>query len=131
FKTGRLNPRQAGEVREKLRQELESLKPIDVGIYDTVGRTGRSGRLFAEVLPREEVFQGHCLDTAPDLLVVPEAGYDLKASLNPPSPTMRDVFTGMHTRDDAFLIVDDPSIAGRMPNPMITDVAGLIMEAFR
>jgi predicted AlkP superfamily phosphohydrolase/phosphomutase len=131
FKAGRLNLHQALEVREKLKNELHGLTPTDIGIHDSGAKDRKSDRLFAEVRTREELFQGACLEVAPDLLVIPEAGYDLKASLNPPGAAMRDLFTGTHTHDDALLIVDDPSIADRLPTPMITDVAQLVTEALK
>jgi len=58
-----------------------------------------------KVFRREEIFHGPCVDGAPDILADPENGYDLKAALGP-----GDVFTsgplqGMHTYDDALLLI--------------------------
>ena len=69
-----------------------------------------------------------CTTLAPDLVVIPRPGYDLKATLNVAVPTMKDIFTGMHTHDDAFLIVNSASLSEALPSPKITDVAGLVIE---
>jgi len=48
--------------------------------------------------------------------------------VNAPSVAMKDIFTGMHTHDDAFLMVNDPSAGEKRSKWHITDVAGLITE---
>lgn len=128
FTSGALSATEAAEFREKLRNELVGITLEDVGVCDPVGGTDPGERLFAEVLVKEDVYEGDCLPLAPDLVVIPRPGYDVKAGLNPAGATMTDIFTGMHTNDDAFLIVDDPRVAERLPTPHITDVAGLILE---
>ncbi len=128
FGNGALSATEAMEFREKLRNELTAIRLEDVGIYDRREASDPGERLFAEVLVKEDVYNGDLLPMAPDLIVIPKAGYDVKAGLPPPAAVMTDIFTGMHTHDDAFLIVDDPHVAERLPKPEITDAAGLILE---
>lgn len=128
FRNGVLSATEAMEFRERLRNELASIRLEDLGLHDPHEVPGPSEGLFADVLVKEDVYKGDLLPVAPDLIVIPKRGYDVKAGLPPPAAAMTDIFTGMHTHDDAFLIVDDPLVAERLPTPEITDVAGLILE---
>jgi len=83
------------EVREVLREELEEL-------------TGPEGRPVADrVVTKEGAFRGSHDEIAPDLVIIPNNGFDLKAGFNADS----EVFdtgprNGMHNFDDACLYVD-------------------------
>ena len=100
-----------------------------MSVSGTVQMTQADEPLFADVLFKEEIYQGDCLDIAPDLVVVPTRGYDVKASVGANAPTSDDIFTGMHTHDDAFLIINDASYSDRLSEVRISDVAGLIIDA--
>ncbi|MGO9572583.1 MAG: alkaline phosphatase family protein [Desulfomonilaceae bacterium] len=129
IRKGRLGAGETEEIRGRLKSDLENMRLSDVGIQDSGPNSGDvDGHLFAEVRTKEEVYHGDYLPWAPDLVVIPRSGYDLKATLNVTVPTMKDIFTGMHTHDDAFLIVNSPSLSAALPNPKITDVAGLVTE---
>jgi predicted AlkP superfamily phosphohydrolase/phosphomutase len=130
FRNGLLSHREAMTVRERLRSELASLRLIDIGVGNRQGASDPEAKLFARVLLREEVYEGDMLEWAPDLIVVPSAGYDPKATIQAPGPFMKDIFTGMHTHDDAFLIVSGLSGGDRLTRPHIKDVATLVCEAF-
>jgi predicted AlkP superfamily phosphohydrolase/phosphomutase len=129
FRQGQLGPSEAEEIRGRLKNDLKNLRLIDVGIQDCeLNGESPDELLFAEVRTKEEVYHGDFMPMAPDLVLIPRRGYDLKASLNAAVPTMKDIFTGMHTHDDAFLIVNSPSVSSTLPNPTITDVADLIAK---
>ncbi len=129
LKEGRLGPGETEELRARLKNDLENMRLADVGIHDCGPTAGNLDEyLFAEVRTKEEVYHGDCTTLAPDLVVIPRPGYDLKATLNVAVPTMKDIFTGMHTHDDAFLIVNSASLSEALPSPKITDVAGLVIE---
>lgn len=125
FRRGILSPGEAAEVRERLKNRLEQMTLADAGI------TGADEPLFAAVRYKEEIYSGEMLPQAPDLVVIPRPGYDPKASVNVTSVTMKDIFTGMHTHDDAFLIADDLSLASRITKPSITDAGRMVLEALR
>ncbi len=130
FHKGRLGMSEADEVRARLKAALENLRLADVGI-EQIEETGPNPdeALFAEVKTKEEVYHGDCSHFAPDLVIMPRPGYDLKATINVAAFTKKDIFTGMHTHDDAFLIVNSPSLSEALPRPKITDVAGLVTAA--
>ncbi len=128
FGSGVVGRREVETVRRSLQAELEGLHARDIGILAPHCGLEPSDPLFARVMVKEEVYHGPLLPMAPDLLVIPNCGYDLKASVGASAPTQKDIFTGMHTHDDAFLIVSEPEIGARFPSPHITDVYRLMVE---
>ena len=87
------------DVRAELKADLEALE-------------GPDGRPVADrVVPKEQAFDGTHDDIAPDLVVVPNHGFDLKAGFTG-GETVFDTGprNGMHSFDDACLYVDDPAV---------------------
>jgi predicted AlkP superfamily phosphohydrolase/phosphomutase len=105
------------QTRDELKAMLEDLE-------------GPDGRPVAErVVTAEEVYRGDHADIAPDLVVVPNHGFDLKAGFG----GHEDVFdadgprNGMHSFDDATLLIDDPEADVRGDTDLY-DVAPTILE---
>jgi len=67
------------------------------------------------VMKKEEAFHGPYLATAPDIVIDPADGYDLKASLDAPALFTHGPISGMHTYSDAFVLVSGRSLAARRP----------------
>ncbi len=85
-------------VRNELKAELEAM-------------TGPNGKPVAKrVVERETAFRGDHDAIAPDLVVIPNDGFDLKAGFRPHDHVFSadGPRTGMHTFDDAALFVDHP-----------------------
>jgi predicted AlkP superfamily phosphohydrolase/phosphomutase len=61
--------------------------------------------MVKKVHRREEVYNGPFLDRAADLILEPEAGYDPKANLDKGTIASRGEIGGMHTLDDAFVLM--------------------------
>lgn len=84
-------------VRQELKDELEALE-------------GPDGNPVADrVVEKEDAFRGDHDDIAPDLVVIPNHGYDLKAGFKGHD----EVFdtgprNGMHTFENASLFIDHP-----------------------
>ncbi len=103
------------EVRAELKSELEALE-------------GPDGRPVADrVETKEDAFRGDHDDIAPDLTVVPNHGFDLKAGFKG-SEEVFDVGprNGMHSFDNACLFVDDPD--ARIEDADLYDIAPTILE---
>ncbi len=86
-------------VRAELKEKLENLE----------GPDGES--VVERVVEKESAFEGDHDEIAPDLVAIPERGFDLKAGFKGD----KDVFgtgprNGMHTFDNATLVVDDPDV---------------------
>jgi len=106
------------EEYESTRQELtEALE----------GMTGPDGSPVVErVETKEGAFGGDHDEIAPDLVAIPNDGFDLKAAFNGP----KDVFTttarnGMHTFDDASLFIDHPE--ARIGDADLYDIAPTVL----
>jgi predicted AlkP superfamily phosphohydrolase/phosphomutase len=102
-------------VRAELKAELEAWESPD-------------GRKVADrVVEKEEAFRGDHDEIAPDLVVVPNHGFDLKSGFK----LKESVFSqgprnGMHSFDNATLIVDDPDVA--IEDADLFDIAPTILE---
>jgi uncharacterized sulfatase len=103
------------ETRDELASMLEDLE-------------GPDGRPVADrVVTKEEAFRGDHSDIAPDLVVVPNHGFDLKAGFG----GSEEVFgtgprNGMHSFDNASLFVDDPD--ARVGDADLYDIAPTILD---
>jgi predicted AlkP superfamily phosphohydrolase/phosphomutase len=129
FTAGGVSPEEKWALCARLKGELAQVRLRDIGVTLPDDDDSPDDRLFDAVLAAEEIYDGDCLRFAPDLVLVPRRGYDLKAALNVHVPSRRDIFTGTHTHDDAFLISDDPTLPERLPRPRIRDVARLIEQS--
>jgi len=102
-------------VRSELKAELEALE-------------GPNGNEVADrVVTKEQAFRGDHDDIAPDLVVIPNHGFDLKAGFK----GSEDVFgvgprNGMHSFDNATLFVDDDD--ARISDADLFDIAPTILD---
>ncbi|PSQ19128.1 nucleotide pyrophosphatase [Halobacteriales archaeon QS_8_69_26] len=106
---------------ESTRQELKSM------LQDLEGPEGTP--VADEVYEKEEVFRGDHADMAPDLVVVPNHGFDLKAGFKGHD----EVFdsdaprNGMHSFDNASLYLDDPGASIREETDLY-DIAPTLLD---
>ncbi|KAB1189169.1 MULTISPECIES: alkaline phosphatase family protein [Haloferax] len=103
------------QVRDELKDELEALE-------------GPDGKKVAErVVVKEEAFRGNHDDIAPDLVVIPNHGFDLKSGFKGHD----EVFgtgprNGMHSFDNATLYIDDPD--AEIEDADLYDIAPTILD---
>ncbi|GII66827.1 phosphodiesterase [Sphaerisporangium krabiense] len=85
------------------------------------------GRPVVErVYRREEVYRGPLLDLAPDLVVMPAPGVQLRGAFGADAVVRPDVFTGTHTRGNAVFYLRGGDAA--LPDPMdMEDVAPVLL----
>ncbi|WP_135663828.1 alkaline phosphatase family protein [Halorhabdus rudnickae] len=103
------------EVRNELKAKLEAWE-------------GPDGTPVADrVVTKEDAFRGDHADIAPDLVVIPNHGFDLKAGFKG-SEAVFDVGprNGMHSFDNACLFVDDDDV--RINDVDLYDVAPTILS---
>jgi predicted AlkP superfamily phosphohydrolase/phosphomutase len=89
------------ETRAELKAELEEM-------------TGPDGEPVAKrVVVGDDVFDGAHADIAPDLVVIPNEGFDLKAKFKPHDDGVfyHGPRNGMHSFENATLLVDDADAA--------------------
>ncbi len=131
FRRGFLGTSESNELKARLKSRLENLRLADIGIRESDGLGSADELLFDGVLEGQEIYEGNCLPMAPDLVVKPRRWFDVKAALNASSATMKDIFSGMHTHDDAFLMVNDRSLSERLQDATIKDPAALIIDVLK
>jgi predicted AlkP superfamily phosphohydrolase/phosphomutase len=113
YPKGCVQEEQVPELREELKRAFLELE-----------HEGRP--VVREVYFPEQIYEGPEFGRAPDLVLLSHYGYDLKGNIRKPDVFDRTHFTGMHTRDDAFLLSNRPLPDKR---PHIQDVFGLLLEA--
>jgi predicted AlkP superfamily phosphohydrolase/phosphomutase len=101
--------------RAELKEALENLEGPD------------GNKVAARVVEKEEAFRGEHDDIAPDLVVIPNHGFDLKAGFKGHD----DVFgtgprNGMHSFDNASLYVDDAG--ANIEDVDLFDIAPTILD---
>lgn len=101
---GTVAPEQVEPLREKIIARLKEW---------TDPETGKP--ICQTILRREEAFTGPFIDRAPDILVHPHDGYDLKAALAAPQMFTSSPISGMHTYHDATLFLRGHEIKGEKP----------------
>jgi uncharacterized sulfatase len=103
------------DVRDELEAELETME-------------GPDGRKVADrVVTREEAFRGDHDDIAPDLVVIPNHGFDLKAGFKGGDAVFaQGPRNGMHSFDDACLFVEDDDAT--IQDADLYDIAPTILD---
>jgi predicted AlkP superfamily phosphohydrolase/phosphomutase len=83
------------------------------------------------VVTREEAFQGPFAERGPDLVLVSHNGWDLKGAVRTTELQGRGKLTGMHTQDDAFLLVRGAQFdgEGHVQDVAATALDGLGLDA--
>jgi predicted AlkP superfamily phosphohydrolase/phosphomutase len=109
-----------GNDYEQLRNTLISRL---TGLKDPVTKT----TIIDKIHKREEIYCGDCFNRAPDLLIEPKHGYDLKGAIYKESFFSKGIFSGMHTYDDAFVYINHKNITRQSLE--ITDVTATILNS--
>jgi predicted AlkP superfamily phosphohydrolase/phosphomutase len=102
-------------VRGELKAEIEAL-------------TGPDGRpVVSEVLTGEDAFRGDHVDIAPDLVAIPNHGFDLKSGFKGTDAVFdTGPRNGMHSFDNACLFIDEAN--AQMKDVDLYDVAPTILS---
>ncbi|MFP4642622.1 MAG: alkaline phosphatase family protein [Dehalococcoidia bacterium] len=105
------------EERESLIEELKTA-------FESLEVNGR--KLVKRVCRKEEIYDGPHLDHAPDLVLLSNSGFDLKSSLKAKQFSQRGIFTGKHSQEDAFLLINSASEDIIPQEPSVSDVVGVM-----
>ncbi|MFO8109070.1 MAG: alkaline phosphatase family protein [Thermoplasmata archaeon] len=80
-------------------------------------------RVIKKIHRKEGAYHGPHLNTAPDLILTPSSGYNLKGSVKYNSLFEQNIFKGKHTEHDAFLYCNDLALP---KHPKVEDVRSII-----
>jgi predicted AlkP superfamily phosphohydrolase/phosphomutase len=84
-------------------------------------------KVIRDIYRKEQIYSGPFLDDGPDLIMVGNEGFDLKAKLRVQQLTGKGPFTGKHTQDSAFLFVKGLADTSVIPDkPAVSDIKGVI-----
>jgi predicted AlkP superfamily phosphohydrolase/phosphomutase len=114
FPQGNVN----GSFKEQLLQELKSL----FGSLTVEGR-----KVIKNIYRKEDIYSGRLLQDAPDLILLAEKGFNLKANIRADKLAGKGIFTGKHTQDGAFLLVNNYAGSNSIPQkPSVCDIVGIL-----
>jgi predicted AlkP superfamily phosphohydrolase/phosphomutase len=83
--------------------------------------------VIQRVCRREELYHGPYADLAPDLVLLGEPGYNLRASWRASETFGTDIFAGKHSQADAFLLAWGEGAEGAVPEaPDVADIVGVM-----
>ncbi len=106
---------EAERVRKELVEALSDMKDPET-----------AEPLLNVVLRGEEIYHGPALDGAPDLLLMPRRGFDLKGSVKKGVLMDKGPLVGMHTFDDAFIFIQGHEISKEVAE--ITDAMPTVLD---
>lgn len=113
FSNGPVSPSSYYEIRDSLKNDLLRLK------HD-------GQQVIKRVYLKEEIYSGEELEDAPDLVAMPEEGFDLKGSIKKNSLFGRSALTGGHTRSNATFYINRKA---SLPDDIeITDVGATVLS---
>jgi len=104
------------EDEEKMIKEMES------ALYSL---TFNGKPVVKKVFHKKDIYTGAQTDKAPDMVVLPEDGFDFKAAMTQNDIFTASRFTGMHTYENAFLICNDKKVSIPV-DPDIAYVRGML-----
>lgn len=113
---GCVSDKEYGPLRKEIMDKLRGIRHPESG--EVVCR---------QVMKKEEVFSGPHADAAPDIIVDPCDGYDLKARLGAGHLFEKGPRSGMHTYEDAMLLTGS-GLRAIQKAQNITDVGRLIAK---
>lgn len=107
--------------------EIEALtshvKDSLMGLCDENGN-----KVIRDIFENSSIYTGPFAESGPDLVCIPCDGFDLKGNMRRDEVFSAGLFTGMHTRNDAVLVVPDSVEPG--PDFTIEEPARFITEYF-
>lgn len=110
-----------------------SVEPTDIesvlcqleNLFHDLKINGR--KVVKDVYRKEQIYSGPYFENSPDIVLIGNEGFNFKANTKAEKLTDKTIFTGKHTQDTAFLIIND--LSGRhivSGIPSVSDVKGII-----
>lgn len=122
---GRIYLNKKGKYPRGCVQENEERKVIAELIDSFTQLTWDGERVIKKIYRKEEIYRGNFLEQAPDLVLMPNSGFNLKAGLFKKELFEEDPLTGKHTQEDAFLLIKGgEEIIPK--NPSVEDVVPIL-----
>ncbi len=111
---------------EKVKGVIDKL----VDLFDSLKINGE--KVIKKVYRKDEIYKGPFINQAPDLVLLGETGFNLKANIKAKTVWEKNIFTGKHTQHDAFLLINDNFGKDVVPNePSVFDVFHIAGEIIK
>ncbi len=107
-------PRGGVEYSDQLVEEI-------ISSFDDLTYKGQD--VIKKVWKKEDIYSGKYLDRAPDIVLTPNKGFNLKGGVKYDDIFEQNIFNGKHTEHNAFLYCNNIKLP---ENPVIEDVRSLI-----
>jgi predicted AlkP superfamily phosphohydrolase/phosphomutase len=107
--------------------EYEQLRDTLISKLTGIKNPDTNENIIDKIHKREQIYRGDYFNRAPDLVIEPKHGYDLKGAIYKGSLLSKGVFTGMHTYDDAFVYINKKNVTKH--NLEIVDVSATILAS--
>jgi predicted AlkP superfamily phosphohydrolase/phosphomutase len=115
YPRGSVKPEDREIIIDKLETKLRSLEV-------------KGKKVIEQICRKEEIYEGPQLHRAPDLVLLPNKGFNLKSGLKATNLFEKDIFTGKHSQNNAFLLINRPAPDIIQENPSVYDVVGVMNE---
>lgn len=86
-------------------------------------------KVVKKIYRKEEVYSGPSMDSAPDIVLLAEDGFNLRASLSSKAVSADSIFTGKHTYRDTFFLTNNAAFADQAEDYSVIDVGKMIEES--
>jgi predicted AlkP superfamily phosphohydrolase/phosphomutase len=83
-------------------------------------------KVIRKVYRKEEIYSGPYVKDGPDLILLAERGFNLKASPKAQNLTGKGIFTGKHSQDNAFLLLRENESPQHLEETFLTDLFDII-----
>ncbi|MGM0405944.1 MAG: alkaline phosphatase family protein [Thermoplasmatota archaeon] len=103
--------------------DIENITDDLIDIFNEVKYDGK--KVINHVHRRDDVYHGRYVGKAPDLVLTPEKGFNLKGSVKYDKLFDKNIFQGKHTADDAFIYSSDVPIP---KDPNVEDFIEILKE---
>jgi predicted AlkP superfamily phosphohydrolase/phosphomutase len=111
-----------GSVR---RQDRDAIIDDLLALFQSLRVEGE--QVIKHVYRGQEIYAGSQSHRAPDLVLLGQAGYNLRGNWRADRPFGTDSFAGKHSQPDAFLLVHGSGAESAVPEePSVTDVVRII-----
>lgn len=115
YKRGSVDGAQCGEIVDELKKKL-----LDI--------TFDGQKVVKKAFLKDDIFTGPFTNNGPDIYLLPEYGFDLKAQINKEEVFGRSALKGMHTYDDAHFYCSEPVNSNGDNEFSIVDVLGTVYK---
>jgi predicted AlkP superfamily phosphohydrolase/phosphomutase len=107
------------------KEEEDRIIEALISSFDGLERDGE--KVLRKIYRKEEIYHGRYTGKAPDLVLMPNSGFNLMSGLSKKELFEESPLTGKHTQDGAFLFVKGRRVKDIVPkNPSVEDIVSII-----